>query len=133
MIVRRLEQIAGGRFDVGTSQWRSRRLLVRDDGLPFSVHDTVVAAGVSLTMRYSAHVEVVYCIAGRGTLRNDVTGIEFAVRPGLLYALDSHEPHTLSAHTELRGVCVFTPACRGDEIHDATGGYRPLPGRGARR
>jgi hypothetical protein len=40
-----------------------------------------------------------------------------------LYVLDGNERHELHAETDLRMVCVFTPALTGREVHDADGAY----------
>jgi L-ectoine synthase len=37
--------------------------------------------------------------------------------------LDGHERHELHAETDLRMVCVFTPALTGQEVHDEDGAY----------
>ena len=37
--------------------------------------------------------------------------------------LDGHERHEVTAETELRMVCVFTPPVTGAEVHDANGAY----------
>jgi L-ectoine synthase len=43
--------------------------------------------------------------------------------------LDHHEAHILRATTDLRIICVFTPALTGQEKHDASGSY-PAPAAG---
>ena len=50
MIVRSLSEVVGSERDVAGEGWRSRRLLLRDDGMGFSLHDTVVEAGAELEM-----------------------------------------------------------------------------------
>lgn len=123
MIVRKLEDCLGTSREVHSNGWTSRRLLLRDDGMGFSLHDTLIHAGASLEMEYRNHLEAVYCIAGSGTLRALATGETWPVRPGTVYALDAHDRHVLEAETELRMVCVFNPPVVGDEVHDASGAY----------
>lgn len=130
MIVRRLSEINGTARHVAAPTWESRRLLVADDGMGFSVHDTEIKAGTTTHMRYRHHLEAVYCVSGTGTLEDLATGEHHPIAPGTIYALDQHDEHVLRAHENLRLVCVFNPPCIGDEEHDAEGGY-PLPSRGA--
>ena len=123
MIVRRLDELIGSERDVEAPTFRSRRFLLARDGLSFSFHDTWLFAGMETSMWYQHHVEVVYCIEGKGTLENLETGEVHSVEPGVMYALDQHDRHRLVAHTDLRMVCVFTPPLTGDEIHDEDGTY----------
>jgi L-ectoine synthase len=123
MIVRKLDEIAGGDRDVDGGNWRSRRLLLAGDGLGFSLHDTVLSAGTTTTMWYKHHVEAVYCIEGSGTLVDEVLGTQYELSPGTVYVLDGHERHTVRADSDLRMVCVFDPPCTGRETHDDEGTY----------
>lgn len=123
MIVRHLNEVAGTTRDVATPTWRSRRLLLADDGLRFSMHDTIIFAGTSTDMWYKHHVEAVYCIEGEGTLVNRETGESWPLEPGLLYVLDGHEQHRVEAETDLRMICVFDPPVTGTEVHDEDGTY----------
>jgi len=105
-----------------TVEWgngRSRRLLVADDGLGYSITDTIVRPGSRSQLHYANHLESCYCIAGSGWIE-DRDGRPHRLVPGTLYALDNHDPHCLVAgdDEELRLICVFSPALRGDEVHD---------------
>jgi L-ectoine synthase len=123
MIVRRLEEIEGTERDVKAPTFESRRLLLRDDGMGFSFHDTVLYAGTSTYIWYKHHLESVYCIEGRGELEDLDNGVTYEIRPGTFYALDGHERHYLKAETDLRMMCVFRPALTGEEVHDEHGVY----------
>ncbi|MCA9539421.1 MAG: ectoine synthase [Myxococcales bacterium] len=122
MIVRRLSDLPPART-VTAENWASRRLLLRDAGLGFSLHDTLIRAGTSTRMHYTHHLEAVYCIKGHGRVEQLATGEAFAITPGTVYALDAHDPHVLHAETEMRMVCVFNPPLAGPETHDADGVY----------
>ncbi|MFE7591779.1 ectoine synthase [Kitasatospora sp. NPDC057512] len=107
--------------DVKTVEWGnglSRRFLVESDGLGYSLTDTVVNAGTKSRLEYRNHLEACYCIAGSGEVI-DMDGTSHPITPGRLYALDEHDAHYLVAGPEedLRLVCVFSPALRGDEVH----------------
>ena len=56
MIVKHLDQILGTEFDVDTDGWTSRRLILKDAGMGYSVHDTVIKAGAELDMHYKNHL-----------------------------------------------------------------------------
>jgi L-ectoine synthase len=125
VIVRDLDEVIGSDRDVAGEGWRSRRLLLRRDGLGFSLHDTTVAAGTELTLQYKHHLEACYLLAGEAELTDLTTGETHALRPGSMYALDQHDRHTLRVQTDLRLVCVFNPALTGREVHDADGSFPP--------
>jgi L-ectoine synthase len=123
VIVRTLDGIAGTDRTVSAETWTSRRLLLADDGLGFSLHDTILEAGTTTTMWYRNHIEAVYCIEGEGEIVELDTDVVHPIRPGTVYALDAHDRHTVRARTRLRMVCVFNPPCTGQETHDETGAY----------
>lgn len=127
MIVRTLKSTLATDRDVKAPTWNSRRLLLKRDGMGFSLHDTVLHAGTETKMCYRHHLEAVYCIAGKGSLEDLGSGIIHPIEPGTMYALDQHDEHVLRAETELRMVCVFNPPIVGDETHGADGAYPPDP------
>ena len=114
MIVRALRNVKTVDWGNGVS----RRFLLEEDGLGYTVTDTIVRAGTRSPLEYKRHLEACYCIAGRGEVV-DADGNRHAVEPGTLYALDAHDPHYLCAgdDEDLRLVCVFSPALKGDERH----------------
>ena len=123
MIVRKLTDLDGTDRDVSGETWRSRRLLLRGDGMGFSLHDTIIHAGTETPMEYRNHLEAVYCIAGRGAVLLPETGERFPITAGTVYALDQNDRHVLIAETEMRMVCVFNPPLVGPETHGADGAY----------
>jgi L-ectoine synthase len=126
MIITTLDSIAGTERDVAGEGWRSRRLLLRRDGMGFSLHDTVVEAGADLEMQYRHHLEACYVIQGEAEITDLATGATHRLVPGSLYALDRHDRHHLRVLAELRVVCVFNPALAGTERH-VGGGYEATP------
>lgn len=123
MIVRHLDDLVGTENDVVAPTWRSRRFLLKKDGMGFSLHDTILHAGTETYMWYKNHVEAVYCIAGEGEIEVVEDGTVYPIRTGTMYALNGHEKHRLRARTDLRMVCVFNPPCTGREVHDEEGVY----------
>jgi L-ectoine synthase len=124
MIVRTLKEIVGSPRHVTGKGWESRRILLKADGMGFSLHDTVVKAGTEQRLHYKHHLEANYCISGRGEVVDVRTGKTFAIEPGTLYALDQNDEHILRAiDGDLRLVCIFNPALSGQEKHQADGSY----------
>jgi L-ectoine synthase len=122
MIVKHLEDVIGTQDDVDTPTWNARRLLLKKDGMGFSMHDTIIKAGTETLIWYKNHLEAVYCIEGEGEI--DVEGDRvYPIRPGTLYALNGHEKHLLRAERDMRMVCVFNPPLTGREVHDKDGVY----------
>ncbi len=125
MIVRRLQQIIGSSRDVKAENgnWVSRRLLLREDGMGFSLHETTIFAGTETYIWYKNHVEAVYCVGGEGEIEDLEAGKTHQIRDGTMYALNRNERHYLRAKTDMRMICVFNPALTGSEIHDREGAY----------
>lgn len=122
MIVRQLNDPDAVKT-VAAETWTSRRLLLAADGMGFSLHDTLIHAGTETRIHYKHHLEAVYCIAGEGEIEELETGRIHRISPGMVYALDNHDPHLLRATAELRLICVFNPPLRGDEVHGPDGAY----------
>ena len=124
MIVRTVEDLkTQGSYREKPGVWSSARYLLRRDGMGFTLTHTTIAAGSSQTMQYKNHVEGNLIIEGEGELTDLDTGTVHRLRPGTMYALDQHDRHRIDAHTDMRLVCVFSPALVGPETHDADGSY----------
>lgn len=123
MIVKTLEDVLGTAQEVDTPNWTSRRLLLKRDGMGFSLHDTVIRPNTETKMCYKNHLEAVYCIEGEGEVQVLPDGPTYQIRPGTVYALDGHEEHVLRARSQLRMVCVFNPPVTGNEVHGEDGAY----------
>jgi len=122
MIVKHLYDVVGTADDVDTQTWNSRRLLLKKDGMGFSMHDTLIKTGTETLIWYQNHVEAVYCIEGEGEIEV-IGGKTYPIRPGTLYALNGHEKHLLRATQQMRMICVFNPPVTGTEVHDENGVY----------
>ncbi len=125
MIIRTLDEISGTGRDVNGDGWRSRRILLREDGMAHSLHWTNIAAGSELMLWYKNHLEANLVISGEGEVVDIATGDVHPLAPGSLYALDKNDRHLVRAHTDMALVCVFTPPLSGRETHDTDGSYRP--------
>ncbi|MGO4331383.1 ectoine synthase [Cupriavidus sp. 2TAF22] len=104
--------------------WESRRIVVKRDGIGYSVHETRVFEGAELHLHYKHHYEANYCMAGEGEVLDVASGAVHAIRPGTLYALDKNDKHVLRATKgDLRLVCIFNPPLSGCETHREDGSY----------
>jgi L-ectoine synthase len=114
MIVRGIEEAKTVEWGNGLS----RRFLTAADGMGYTLTDTIVNAGTKSRLEYRNHLEACYCVEGEGEVV-DMAGNSYPITPGVMYALDDHDPHFLIAapHCDLRLICMFTPALRGDEVH----------------
>ena len=111
--------------EVKTVAWGnglSRRFLLESDGMGYSLTDTLVLAGTQSPLQYVNHLEACYCISGSGWV-HDTDGTQHRIEPGVMYALEQHDAHILEADAagDMRLVCVFSPALRGDEVHQLDG------------
>ena len=114
MIIRTIESVPAIEWGNGLS----RRFLLYSDNMGYTLTDTIVRAGTTSKLEYRNHFEACYCIEGEGEV-SDLEGNSHPIRPGTIYALDKNDPHFLIAapDTDLRLVCVFSPALHGDESH----------------
>lgn len=127
MIVRSLEDLkAQGRYAENPGVWTSSRYLLRDDDVGFTLTQTTLAAGTRQVLEYKNHIEANLVIEGEGVVTNVATGQRHQLGPGAMYTLDAHDRHELVALSDMRLVCVFTPALVGGETHDADGSYPVL-------
>lgn len=108
---------------VSDQRWNSVRLLLAGDEMGFSFHITTIEAGSEHTFHYKNHFEAVYCISGEGTIEEFDNGKVHEIKPGVMYALNLHDKHTLRAKSELVLACSFNPPVTGDEVHQADGSY----------
>lgn len=123
MIVKTLDDVLGTENEVKGGNWTSRRLILRDAGMGFSMHDTLIHEGTETLIWYKNHLEAVYCIEGEGEIEVLPNGPTYQIRPGTLYALDGNEKHLLRATKEMRMICTFNPPLTGLEVHDDEGVY----------
>ena len=123
MIVRDINDIDGTQDDVVTDTWRSKRIILKKDGMGYSVHETTIYAGTETHIWYQNHLESVFCIQGEGEVETIPDGKIYPIRPGVLYALNEHDNHYLRAKTEMKMICVFNPQLTGREVHDKDGVY----------
>lgn len=110
---------------VNDAKWSSVRMLLAEDGMGFSFHITFLEAGSEHTFHYKHHFESVYCMQGKGTITDLATGETHEIKPGVMYALNEHDKHTVKAEEELVMACCFNPPVTGNEVHREDGSYAP--------
>jgi L-ectoine synthase len=127
MIVRDFEKLKNTDRTVSDANWTSVRMLLADDGMGFSFHITFLDAGSEHTFHYKHHFESVYCMSGTGSITDIATGETHEIKPGVMYALDKNDKHTVRADPggDLVMACVFNPPVTGKEVHREDGSYAP--------
>lgn len=120
MIIRKLSEVTNTERDVAWGNGQSRRFLLAQDGMGYSLTDTIIDAGTESLLEYKNHLETCYCVEGEGEVE-DMDGNVYPIVPGTMYALDKHDKHYLRARTTLRLICVFTPPLKGKESHALSG------------
>lgn len=126
MIVRSMADVQGTPRDASGPGWRSARLVVKGDGVGYSLHETTVTEGAELHLEYKHHFESNYCFAGEGEVEDVATGQVYRITPGTVYVLDKNDRHILRATKgDLKLVCVFNPPLVGSETHAEDGSYQP--------
>jgi L-ectoine synthase len=125
MFVRTLAELqAAGRIKLlvnGTT--RSARFLTAADGMGFSYNDNRVTKNSDAALWYKHHWEANYIISGRGELTDLTTGQHWQLEAGTLYTVGPNDRHRFRVTEDEHHVSVFCPPLRGDEAHDADGGY----------
>ncbi|KIN71293.1 ectoine synthase [Sulfitobacter guttiformis] len=129
MIIADKAKLTGTVRDANGPGWQSLRLLVRSDGMGFSMTETRVLPGAVLRLQYKHHIEACYCIAGAGEVVELATGAVHQISAGVLYAPDKHDLHEVrvpAGGAALHLICVFSPGLEGTEVHGPDGSY-PAP------
>lgn len=121
MIIRQLEERRASAFHIERPNWTSTRLVAASDELGFSMHLTTIFAGPVGETEYPDHLEAAYCLSGSATLIFEDGRRTETIEPGVLYALDKHDRHSMEVHDDLVLVCVFNPALQGGENASAKG------------
>ena len=85
MIVKSVEDLIGTDRDVRGKAFASRRFLLAEDGVGFTLTETTIKTGTEQIMWYKHHVEANYVIEGEGEVENIATGEVFPLKPGSVY------------------------------------------------
>lgn len=123
MIVRDFNELKSTDKSISDARWNSVRMLLADDGMGFSFHITTIEGGSEHTFHYKNHFESVYCISGSGRITDLAKNETHEIKPGVMYALNEHDKHTLVADETLVLACCFNPPVTGKEVHREDGSY----------
>lgn len=107
------------RFHAGMSH----RLLLKSDGMGYTMTRTFIDAGVRVFQHYKNHLESCLCVSGDAILENAATGEKHRITPGVCYVLDKNDPHFFEAYEPTELICVFNPPLTGREVHQQDGSY----------
>ncbi len=66
MIIHELSDVIGSWWHAKGDGWKSHRIVLADDQMGYSLHDTLVKEGAELHLEYKNHLESNYCIEGQG-------------------------------------------------------------------
>lgn len=123
MIVRALKDCENSERCVKAETWNSVRMLLANDNMGFSFHITTIYSDTETHIHYKHHLESVYCMSGRGRIKDLATGEVHDIEPGTLYILDRNDDHMLYGIEEMKLACVFNPPITGNETHRPDGSY----------
>jgi L-ectoine synthase len=118
MFYKTVNDLIGTKREASGDGWKSRRFLLAEDGLPFSLHETTVAAGTVLHLNYQNHSESVYCISGKASVEEISINKVFPIEPGTFYTAGIGDEHILRIEEETKFLCIFEPALKGIEEAD---------------
>jgi len=124
MIVRgHSDVVESGGYAENAGVWSSARYLLKHDAVGFTLTMTTVTGGQCLDLEYKNHIEANLIIEGQARVTDVSAGLTYELGPGDMYTLDKHDRHRLEALSDLKLICVFTPALVGDETHRPDGSY----------
>lgn len=124
MIFRTLQEAQKTERHILAEDWATTRLLLKGDGMGFSLGVTTIDAGRESPPRcYQNHVEAVFILDGEGEIECLDENKIYPLNPGTFYALDKHDRYILRAKTKMQAICVFNPPLCGKEIHNEEGSY----------
>ena len=101
------------------------RMVLKADGLGFSVSDVRIKAGQESVLWYKHHLEANYILEGKGEVEDLTTRERFALEAGMLYIVGPKDRHRLKSTTDLHILSVLNPPLVGDEQHAADGTFPP--------
>lgn len=116
MIVRTTDEITGTDRQVSGDTWTSKRIILSDDEVGFSFHETTVQAGTETPLHYPDYIEAVWLIEGHGELINREDSTTHPLAPGTMYLLDGQFPEGVSLTNRFDVATVSTPGGRTHQL-----------------
>jgi hypothetical protein len=123
-IVRNIEAIYSTERDVFWGNGRSRRLLIRKDGMGFALCITLGYSGTDSFIQYHNHFESCYYISGTGEYEweSGKHPINTSKGQSTVFIMDQHDKHYMRVKEESICLSIFTPPIEGYECHDFSNG-----------
>ncbi len=126
MLIRSFQSVeaAGKAVPISHGKSSAIRVLLKSDGLGFSLSEARCGPGNSSDLWYKNHWEANYVRAGKGVLTDRTSGETWELSPGTLYCVGPGDKHRVSnSEDPLRIVSVFNPPIEGLETHDQDGAF----------
>lgn len=123
IIYRRLDDIIGTERDVFWGNGRSRRLLVKGDGLGFALCVTQGNANTDSALQYRNHFESCYYVSGSGEYvwEDGSHPIDTTESLSTVFIMNRNDAHRMVVRDESICLSVFSPPIEGHEKHDLSG------------
>ncbi len=123
-IVRNLEDLYHTERDVFWGNGRSRRLLIRQDGLGFALCITMGNSDTDSLIRYENHFESCYYISGTGEYKWECGNhpIKTGYDQGTVFIMNKHDTHHMRVADETVCLSIFSPPIEGNERHNFKNG-----------
>ena len=128
MLFRSFQQVedAGNIVPISHGNSTAIRVLLKRDGLGFSLSEARCGAGNTSNLWYKNHWEANYIRSGRGQLTNNSNAQSWDLTAGMIYFVGPNDKHTIvNSDDPLRIISVFNPPIEGLETHDEDGSYPP--------
>ncbi len=123
IIHRHLDEIIGTERDVFWGNGRSRRLLIKSDGLGFALCVTVGNPNTDSPLQYRNHYESCYYVSGSGEYVWDDGShpIDTGDALSTVFIMNRNDAHRMVVHDTSICLSIFTPPIEGHETHNLTG------------
>ena len=128
MLIRSFQEVeqSGRVIPISHGKSTAVRVLLKADGLGFSLSEARGSANRTSNLWYKNHWEANYIRQGAGRITDSTTGEQWELRPGCIYFVGPNDKHTVeNSEDPLRIISVFNPPIEGPETHDEDGAYPP--------
>ncbi|MFC1752340.1 ectoine synthase [Thermoproteota archaeon] len=113
VFIRTIEDIKGTKRDVRWLHGYSRRLLVKEDGQPFSFNVST-AKKSEFDICYPDHDEINFVLEGSCIFTID--GKEHQGKPGTLFILEKGKKMNMKILEDVKMICIFNPPLEDTEV-----------------
>ena len=127
MFVRTAEDVrAAGREQViDDGHATVQHYVTQADGVGFSVHSVLLAAGSDLDLWYKHHWEANVVLKGSCDVTDRASGEVHSLGADDFYLVGPKDRHRFQARTDVHILSIFDPPITGTEVHDEEGTFPP--------